>query len=141
MYQRSKDIKDLTMEKPYLSIGEVAEKFDVSTDLLRKWEAAFPRYLHPRRTGRDSRLYNHKDVQQVAAIYRLIRIEGLSIDGAKRRLSQGDVSELQDRQEVIQRLQMLRQRLLGIIEELGPVQTQTQISYTPYQEAAAEHPE
>lgn len=118
MYQRSKDIKDLTMEKPYLSIGEVAEKFGVSTDLLRKWEANFPRYLHPRRTGHDNRLYNHKDVQQVAAIYRLIRIEGLSIEGAKRKLSQGNASEHQDRQEVIQRLQTLRQKLMGIIEEL-----------------------
>ncbi|GEM_PF-723420 len=134
MLKRSKEIKDLTMEKPYLSIGEVADKFDVSTDLLRKWEAAFPRYLHPRRTGHDNRLYNSKDVQQVAAIYRLIRIEGLSIDGAKRRLSSGDVSEHQNRQEVIQRLQGLRQKLLGIIEELGPEPTQTRISYTPYQE-------
>jgi len=134
MNKRSKDIQDLTMEKPYLSIGEVAEKFSVSTDLLRKWEAAFPRYLHPRRTGHDNRLYSSKDVQQVAAIYRLIRVEGLSIDGAKRRLSQGNVSEHQDRQEVIQRLQMLRQKLLGIIDELGPAPTPSQFSYKPYQE-------
>lgn len=118
MYQRSIDLKDLTMEKPYLSIGEVAEKFNVSTDLLRKWEAAFPRYLHPRRTGHDNRLYSKKDIQQVAAIYRLIRVEGMSLDGAKRKLSQGNGSELQDRQEVIQRLQTLRQMLLGIIDEL-----------------------
>lgn len=129
MYQRSKDIKDLTMEKPYLSIGEVAEKFNVSTDLLRKWEANFPRYLHPRRTGHDNRLYNHKDVQQVAMIYRLLRIECLSIEGAKRRLSQGNVSEQQDRQEVIQRLQALRQKLVGIIEELGPGSTPAGSSY------------
>lgn len=134
MYQRSKDIKDLTMEKPYLSIGEVAEKFNVSTDLLRKWEANFPRYLHPRRTGHDNRLYSSKDVQQVAAIYRLIRVEGLSIEGTKRRLSQGNVSEHQDRQEVIQRLQTLRQKLLGIIDELGPVPTETHITYTSYKE-------
>ena len=124
MYQRSKDIKDLTMDKPYLSIGEVAEKFNVSTDLLRKWEAAFPRYLHPRRTGHDNRQYSKKDVQQVAAIYRLIRVEGLSVDGAKRRLRQGNTNELENRQEVIQRLQMLRQELLGIVAELEtPVQT------------------
>lgn len=134
MYQRSKDIKDLTMEKPYLSIGEVAEKFNVSTDLLRKWEANFPRFLHPRRTGHDNRLYSHKDVQQVAAIYRLIRIEGLSIDGAKRRLGKGNVSDLQNRQEVIQRLQMLRRKLLGIIDELGPTNQQANFTFTPYQD-------
>ncbi len=112
------DIKDLTMEKPYLSIREVADKFSVSVDLLRKWEKEFPRYLHPKRTSGDNRLYGQKDLQQVAMIYRLIRIEGLSIDGAKRRLQGGNAESEEIRQEVIQRLQSLRQRLMGIIEEI-----------------------
>ena len=112
------DIKDLTFEKSYLSIGEVAEKFSVSTDLLRKWETDFPQYLHPRRTSGKNRLYSQKDVQQVAVIYRLLRIEGLSIDGAKRKMRQGDMSGEESRQEVIQRLQMLRQKLLDIVAEL-----------------------
>lgn len=113
------DIQDLTMTKPYLSIGEVAEKFQVSTDLLRKWERDFPQYLKPRRTSGDSRLYSAKNVQQVAVIYRLMRVEGLSVDGAKRRLRSGQVENDEVRQEVIVRLQSLRQRLMGIIEELG----------------------
>lgn len=106
------------MEKPYLSISEVAEKFSVSTDLLRKWEREFPRYLHPRRTTGDNRLYNRKDLQQVAVIYRLIRVEGLGIEGVKRRLQSGSHTIDESRQEVIQRLQALRQQLLGIVSEL-----------------------
>lgn len=112
------DIKDLTMNKPYLSISEVAAKFDVSADLLRKWEKDFPQYLHPKRTGSDSRLYDKKALQQVAAIYRLIRVEGLSIDGAKRKLRSKGQDQDVARQDVIQRLQALRQQLLGIVEEL-----------------------
>jgi len=118
MAKNHKDIKDLTLTKPYLSIGEVAEKFDVSVDLLRKWEKAFPQYLRPRRTPGDNRLYGKKDVQRVGVIYRLIRIEGLSIDGAKKKLKEKDMTGDEARQEVIQRLQALRQRLLGIIDEL-----------------------
>ena len=68
MAKRHVDIKDLTMEKPYLSIGEVAAKFDVSDDLLRKWEKAFPQYLRPRRTPSDNRLYDEKDVQRVGVL-------------------------------------------------------------------------
>ena len=131
MARSSKDIKDLTMEKPYLSISEVAEKFSVSPDLLRKWEKDFPRYLHPKRTGGDSRLYGVKDVQQVAVIYRLLRVEGLGIDGAKRRLQSGNIESDESRQEVIQRLQILRQKLLGIIEELGPEPTQCPMGFIP----------
>ncbi len=118
MAKSHKDIKDLTLTKPYLSIGEVAEKFDVSVDLLRKWEKAFPQYLRPRRTPGDNRLYGKKDVQRVGVIYRLIRIEGLSIDGAKKKLKEKDMTGDEARQEVIQRLQGLRQQLLGIIDEL-----------------------
>lgn len=107
------------MQKPYLSIGEVAEKFDVSVDLLRRWEKDFPRYLHPRRTAGDTRMYSQKDLQQVAVIYRLMRVEGLSVEGTKRRLKNGNLHDDENRQAVIQRLQQLRQQLLGIIEELG----------------------
>lgn len=106
------------MDKPYLSIGEVAAKFDVSTDLLRKWEREFPQHLRPKRTGSDNRLYDRKALLQVGAIYRLLRIEGLSIEGAKRRLREGNSEKIEVHQEVIQRLQLLRQQLLSTVEEL-----------------------
>lgn len=113
------DIQDLTMDKDFLSIGEVAQRFHVSTDLLRKWEREFSQYLKPHRTAGDSRLYDARCLQQVAVIYRLLRVEGLSVDGAKRRLRHGQVAEAEVRQQVIARLQALRQHIMGIVEELG----------------------
>lgn len=118
MAKQRDDIKDLTMQKPYLSIGEVAAKFGVSVDLLRKWEKAFPQYLHPQRTQGDNRLYDKKDVQRVGALYRMIRVEGLSIEGVKRKLKEKNRTGDEARQEVIQKLQGLRQQLLGIVAEL-----------------------
>ena len=121
MAKSHKDIKDLTMERPYLSIGEVAKKFDVTPMCLRQWEKEFPQYLHPKRTGGDTRLYDRKAVQRVAAIYRLLRVEGMSLEGAKRRLRDGDTGDDEMRQEVIQRLQSLRQQLLVIVAELDNI--------------------
>lgn len=107
------------MDKDFLSIGEVAQRFHVSTDLLRKWERDFSQYLRPRRTAGDSRLYDARCLLQVAVIYRLLRVEGLSIDGAKRRLRSGQVADVEVRKEVIARLQALRQQIIGIVDELG----------------------
>ena len=118
MAKSNNEIIDLTMDKPYLSIGEVAAKFSVTPDLLRKWERDFPRYLHPKRTGGDSRLYDQKALHQVAVIYRMLRVEGLSVEGARRRLQEGNTAQAETRQEVIQRLQKLKQQLLGIVDEL-----------------------
>ena len=57
-------------------------------------------------------------MQRVGMLYRWIRVEGLSIEGVKRRLKEKDMTGDEARQEVIQKLQGLRQQLLGIVAEL-----------------------
>ena len=114
---KSSNGSDNATEKKYLSIGEMAAKFNVSVELLRKWEKDFPRVLRPKRTSGDSRLYDQKQQNNVAMIYRLLREEGLSVSGAKKRLSNKQ-SEEEVRQEVIERLGIVRQQLMSIVEEL-----------------------
>lgn len=119
MLQKLVPNPDLTMTKPYLSISEVADRFKVTPDLLRKWERDFPRVLRPRRTQGETRLYDAKAVQQVAVIYRLLRVEGLSIDAARRKLNHpGSLDDAATRQEVVARLQAIRQHLQAIADEL-----------------------
>lgn len=115
---------DTTAEKKYLSIGEVAAKFNVSIELLRKWERDFPRVLRPMRTKGESRLYDQKQQNNVAMIYHLLREEGLSIDGAKKKLSKKQ-SEEEIRQEVITRLTSIRTQLMGIVEEIEKIEKRT----------------
>lgn len=110
---------DLSMNgKTYLSISEVAGKFLVTPDLLRKWEQWFPKVIKPKRTLGDTRLYDEKAVRGVATIYRLLRVEGLSVQGAQARLANGDIDAEDARQQVIARLQKLRQRLQDILNEI-----------------------
>lgn len=121
---KSTNGSDNVAEKKYLSIGEMAAKFNVSVELLRKWEKDFPRVLRPARTSGDSRLYDQKQQKNVEMIYRLIREEGLSIAGAKKRLSNKQ-SEEETRQEVISRLQNIRQQLMDVVEELEQIEHPT----------------
>lgn len=118
---KSSNGSDNVTEKKYLSIGEMAAKFNVSVELLRKWEKDFPRVLRPKRTSGDSRLYDQKQQSNVAMIYRLLREEGLSVSGAKKRLSNKQ-SEEEVRQEVIERLGIVRQQLMSIVEELDHIE-------------------
>lgn len=110
------------LDKKYLSIGEVADRFGLTVEVLRKWERDFPRVLKPMRTKGDSRLYDRKQVEKVALIHRLLRIEGLTIEGARRRLSQADGQRSEEvRQEVITRLTTIRQQLMSVVEELDNI--------------------
>lgn len=121
---KNADNSDATAEKKYLSIGEVAAKFNVSIELLRKWERDFPRVLRPMRTKGESRLYDQKQQNNVAMIYHLLREEGLSIEGAKKKLSKKQSDE-EIRQDVITRLTSIRTQLMGIVEEIEKIEKRT----------------
>lgn len=118
---KSSNGSDNVAEKKYLSIGEVAEKFGVSVEVLRKWEKDFPRVLRPRRSSGETRQYDKKQQTNVAMILHLLREEGLSIEGAKKKLSskQGDEEV---RQEVISKLQGIRAQLMEVVEEIEKIE-------------------
>lgn len=80
-----KVIKDEDL-KIYYSISEVARHFGVNTSLIRFWEKEFPQ-LKPKKNTRGDRVYTKKDVQLLEVIYRLVKIEGYTLDGARKHLS------------------------------------------------------
>jgi len=99
-------------EKVYYSIGEVAEMVGVSESLLRFWETKFPA-LSPRKGGRGVRQYTLRDVQTVRLIYHLTKEQGMTLQGAQKRL-QSDLDGAMRRMEALQRLQGIRDRLVAI---------------------------
>lgn len=115
--KRSEVTPDVQQGKSYFSIGEVADMFEVSIEVLRKWESDFPKVLKPQRTKKDTRLYSRKDIEKVALIHRLLRVEGLTIAGAKARLGRHQTTE-EIKQEVISQLRDIRNRLQGIVDEI-----------------------
>lgn len=103
--------------KLYYSISEVAQKFGVTETLLRYWEKEFPN-IKPEKGGRGIRQYSKEDVEQVELVYNLVKVRGLTLQGARDAIrSKG--AKVQTQIEVINRLTRVRNELQAINKELN----------------------
>ena len=73
--------KEREISKKYYSIGEVAEKLDLNTSLIRFWESEFE-ILNPKKNKKGLRKYTQKDIEIIEKIYHLLKKQGFTIDGA-----------------------------------------------------------
>ena len=71
--------------KLYYSIKEVAEMVGVSESNLRFWEKEFP-ILKPKTTGNNVRQYTEKDIENIRAVYNLVKVRGFKLAAAKKML-------------------------------------------------------
>ena len=67
-------------------IGDVAALLNLKPFVLRFWETEF-RQLRPQRTPKGQRVYTEKDVELLRRIRYLLHEKGMTIDGARRKLS------------------------------------------------------
>lgn len=72
-----------------LKIGQAAKELNLKSYVLRFWETEFP-MLEPIRTQSGQRLYGPEQMEMLREIQRLLYDEGLTIEGARRRLEGGD---------------------------------------------------
>ena len=103
--------------KLYYSISEVAQKFGVSETLLRYWEKEFPN-IKPEKGGRGIRQYSKADVEQVELVYNLVKVRGLTLQGARDAIrSKG--GKVQSQIDIINRLTHVRNELQAISRQLN----------------------
>ena len=100
------------MEKLFYSISEVAEMFQVNQSNLRFWEKEF-KQLKPKRNDKGTRFYSPEDILVIKSIIYLVNDQKLTLDGAKRKLSQKK-DAVAKQSEVVERLKLIRKELLGI---------------------------
>jgi len=105
------------MEKLFYSISEVAAMFEVNQSNLRFWEKEF-KQLKPKRNPKGTRFYSPEDIQVIKQIIYLVSEQKLTLDGAKRKLSQKKDS-IAKQQEVVERLKRVREELIGISKALN----------------------
>lgn len=72
-------------DKLYFRIGEVCEIVGVEPHVLRFWETEFP-MLAPHKSSSGQRNFRRKDVEVALRIKQLLREEGFTIAGARKRL-------------------------------------------------------
>ncbi|MDR1023622.1 MAG: MerR family transcriptional regulator [Prevotellaceae bacterium] len=104
--------KQPKIEKFYFSIGEVAEMFEVNTSLIRFWEREFD-IIKPHKNKKGNRLFTQKDVDNFRIIYHLVKEEGLTLDGARKRLKNKRTDE-EINLEIVKSLESIKNMLLEV---------------------------
>jgi DNA-binding transcriptional MerR regulator len=107
---------ELSPDKRYYSIGEVAKAFDVNASLIRFWDKEFD-VLKPKKNAKGNRMFTPEDVKNLQLIYHLVKERGFTLEGAKTHLKEGQKKTL-DKFEIISKLETIRTQLLTIKGEL-----------------------
>ncbi|MCL5019510.1 MAG: MerR family transcriptional regulator, partial [Patescibacteria group bacterium] len=71
----------------FYTIREVSDRTGISSHTLRYWEKVFPEILIPLRTAGGQRRYTMATLDIVGKIFQMVRVEGYSIQGARRKLT------------------------------------------------------
>ena len=74
------------IQKRYFSISEVAKLLDVKPSLLRFWEKEF-KQIQPKTNARGKRAYKQEDIDVIRRIYDLVKVQGLTLEGARKALT------------------------------------------------------
>lgn len=98
--------------KLYYSISEVAAMFGVNESLLRFWEKEFPQ-LCPKKAGRGVRQYRKEDIDTVKLIYHLVKERGMTLPGARQRMTDNREATLRNF-EIVDQLKSIREELVGM---------------------------
>ena len=106
--------KEKEIIKKYFSIGEVAHKLNVNTSQIRFWEKEFE-ILNPKKNKGGSRKYTAKDIEIIEKIYRLLKDDKFTIDGARKEIIKKNYKSEGD---IIIHLRKIKEKLISLKEKL-----------------------
>jgi DNA-binding transcriptional MerR regulator len=107
---------ELSADKRYYSIGEVAKAFGVNASLIRFWDSEFD-ILKPKKNAKGNRMFTPEDVKTLQLIFHLVKERGFTLEGAKTHLKEGQKKTL-DKYDIINKLEAIKAQLLSIKNEL-----------------------
>jgi DNA-binding transcriptional MerR regulator len=103
---------ELSKDKRYFSIGELAKAFDVNASLIRFWDKEFD-ILKPKKNAKGNRMFTPEDVKNLQVIYHLVKERGFTLEGARTHLKEGQKKTL-DKYEIISKLESIKVQLVNL---------------------------
>ena len=103
---------ELSKDKLYFSIGEIARAFDVNASLIRFWDKEFD-ILKPKKNAKGNRMFTQEDVKNLQLIFHLVKERGFTLEGAKIHLKEGQKKTL-DKFEIVSKLENIKAQLLQL---------------------------
>src|SRR5215467_10858614 len=85
--------------KLYYRIGEVAQIVGVQPHVLRYWETEF-RSIRPQKSHKGQRVYSRRDVEKLLRVKDLLKNQGFTIAGARKKLREAEPQATGDPVEV-----------------------------------------
>jgi len=104
--------REKMIEKLYYSIGEAAEMLGVPVSTVRFWENEFV-ILKPMKNKKGNRMFTPADIKNLRIIHHLLKDEGMTLAGVKKRLS-GKLEETDFKYEINESLLKIKNLLLEI---------------------------
>ena len=101
--------------------------FGVNTSLIRFWENEFD-LLKPSKTKKGNRLFTTQDIENIKLIFKLVKGEGYTLQGAKEKLKMANLQVEEDKKsdrkiqksnkEVLERLHHIKMWLEFLEKEI-----------------------
>ncbi len=105
------------MAKLIYTMGEVATELGENASAIRYWSNYFEKFIRPQRNAKGNRLYHADDVETLKQIQYLLKNQGLTLEGAKQRLTE-DRRSVDKRVKAIGVLKEIREQLVQVRKAL-----------------------
>ena len=98
-------------------MGEVAQELGENASAVRYWSNYFEKFIHPQRNAKGNRLYHPEDVDTLKQIQFLLKNHGLTLEGARQRLTE-DRRSVDKRVKALEKLKEIKQELIAVRKAL-----------------------
>ncbi|RLC28089.1 MAG: MerR family transcriptional regulator [Deltaproteobacteria bacterium] len=101
-------------DKRYFRIGEASRIVGVEPYVLRYWEGEFPQ-IRPQRADSNQRTYRRRELELLLEVKRLLYEEGMTIEGARRRLKRGTGEKKPPDTSLLEHIKSELNQILGVL--------------------------
>ena len=105
------------MAKMIYTMGEVAQMLGENPSAIRYWSNYFEKFVKPQRNAKGNRLFHPEDIETLKQIQFLIKNQGLTLEGAKQRLTE-DRRSVDRRVKALASLMAIREQLVQVRKSL-----------------------